>query len=183
MIELAQTNDRSRVGRVVTCRYVFGSCGLGFLAYQRNKHKGDVVTGVKNCLRVVALERKGQTEYGSLDDHQTSVSLELGEEALMGVHAVLSGQCKSYVYRVPRKGHIPKQLEVRYQPGSKDGAFYASLGEGGRSYATPFGHAQSFGFQMVIAAVLQLEYPDRSEDVLVNNHLRMARLYAEGVAS
>lgn len=176
-------NDRARVGRVVASRYTFGSCGLGFLAYQRNKFQDGAAKGVKNCLRVIALARKGQAEYGSIDDPLTSVSLEFSEEALLGVHAVLAGQCKSYTYRVPRKERLLKQFEIRYQPLDKKGAFFASLSEGVRTYGTPFGCSQSFSFQMVIAAVLKLEYPGLSEEVLVNNHLRMARLVNEGVDS
>lgn len=98
---------------------------------------------------------------------------------MIGVHAVLTGQCVAYEYRVARHDRSPKKFTIKFQPERDEGAFFARLEEGPRGYGTPFGFAGSFAFQTVIAAVLRLEYPDRSEDMLMGSHYRMARLYAQ----
>jgi hypothetical protein len=177
--------ENPRSGKVVASHHVFSGCGLFFHAYVRNKFRpgGDVPEGEKKCLKIVALVKKGARSYGSPADKDESISLEVEGRSLLALHAVLSGTLPEYTLRIPRAGHEVKALSVQYKevPGkdNPDARFYLALSQGNRNYGTRFDVATSWGFQMVIAAVLKMQFPTLGADLLFNSHLRMGEMLRE----
>lgn len=170
--------DNIRAGKYLATHQIFGSAGLHFGAYQRNRFdEAGSPTGIKNCLRLTATARINAREYGSPHDENQRVRLELEGDALMQLHAVLAGRRASYTYELVRAGTEKKVLEVKYQASGR-APFFVRLSEGNRNYATPFGLADSYAIQMAIGQVLAAQFPGIAIDFLMQRHLSMSLLEA-----
>jgi hypothetical protein len=169
--------DNKRAGQVDASHVFFGGCGLQFQAYRRNRFREQEVVGIKTCLRVVAQEKLDRNSFGSLDEHDQVITMEIDGDALLGVHAVLIGQSNEFVHRIVRPGKSPKKIHVKYQAdkGNARPLFFISLTDGSRTYATAFGPSTSWCFTMVIAVVLKMQFPSLPEVLLIESHSAMAR--------
>lgn len=169
--------DNPRAGVVHCSHQIFGSAGIQFQSYQRNRFHDGVADGTKTCLRVVGTVRHGQNDYGSPKEDDESATLEIEGDALFQVNAVLAGVVPSYQLRIAREGRAPKALAMKHQPASPNGAFYLSISEGKVQAATPFGLYHAWVFRLVLADVLHRLHPQHDRNFLLGSFTDMARLH------
>lgn len=172
-VELVNSQE-PRAGIHLKTFTAFKGNGLQVIAYKRNTWRGDELTGLKTCMKVVAAPRKEgrSNEYESWSSDRC-ISMELKMEAMGHILAVLTSQRQEAVAEIKRPGATPKSLTLRAQQ-QREAPFNLMLTEGGKTLGFALGKMDAFEIVMIGAVVLKDLHPELPEQVVFNTFLRFS---------
>lgn len=172
-IELVNSHE-PRAGIHLKTFTAFKGNGLQVIAYKRNTWRGDELTGLKTCMKVLAAPRKEgrSNEYESWSSDRC-ISMELKMEAMGHILAVLTGQRPEALAEIKRPGATPKSLTLRVQQ-QREAPFNLMLTEGGKTIGFALSKVDAFEIVLIGAVVLKDLHPELPEQMVFNTFLRFS---------
>lgn len=163
-----------RAGIHLATETFFSAAGVMVIAYQRNTFDNtDTPNGIKTCLKIVMVPRRGPNDYGAFTETGTRISVEVELAHTQKLAAVLYGVRDRYNFEIIRRGKPKKTFALRRQQ-SESQPFVLEVSDGARTLVTPLSGADGWQALMVLLRVLQELQPGVEDKVLLDTFVRMA---------
>jgi len=154
----------------------FGSAGVKFIAYERNRfidNNVQRIVGKKICLKIISVNKALPKNYGSFNSEEDAISLEIKNEDMQKIAGVLYGVVDTHTAKIARPNTSSKSVTLR-RNNTGNYPYSITVSRDSQCFTTGFDAATAHAFLMTILYVLKLQYPGIDDQALLNSFVRLS---------
>jgi hypothetical protein len=149
---------------------IFNHSGLGVVLFVRNTFtpKGNIPSGVKVCLKLIATRKLGSQGYSQPNDKVNNIVFEISKNEIANLYAFIHNNREYYSFEVANGAIVDKKLEL-FKSLNEKGIIFGSFKDESKELKVSLDRETIFALSYVCLSVYKIHYPNVSDDFINNN--------------